>query len=269
MPLITSTPYRFPATAGTLDNPTFVQSFDPSDQDSTLTAVSFKSDGTKMFIMGFNTHAIYEYDLSVPWSVSSASIGSPEVKYVLPARDYRGLAFRGDGTKMYTIDSTNDDVDEYNLSPAWDATSASFVQSVDISGKETGPTGVVFKTDGLKMYITGTVSDSVHQYSISPAWDINPATFETTKDVSGQTNAPQDLAFNPDGLKMFVVGTSNTSVHEYDLSSAWQLSVVSFIQSFDVSGELSSPLGLAFKPDGTKMYVCGSTPTGVYEYNLA
>jgi sugar lactone lactonase YvrE len=67
---------------------------------------------------------------------------------------------------------------------------------------------------------------------------------------------------------MYVIGGSGDAVNEYDLSSAWDVSTAVFLQNFSVAAQDTFPTGVFFKPDGTKMYVVGSTGDAVWSYDL-
>ena len=115
------------------------------------------------------------------------------------------------------------------------------------------------------MYIMGDSGNDVNQYSLSTAWDVSTITFIRAFSVSGQEIIPQDLYFRDDGLKMYVIGISGDDVNEYTLSTAWNISTASFVQSVPVAQTL--PHGLFFKPDGTQMYVSG--PSTMNQYTLS
>ena len=51
----------------------FVQDFSVSSQDNNPQNVFVKPDGAKMYVVGLQNDKIYEYDLSTPWDVTSAS----------------------------------------------------------------------------------------------------------------------------------------------------------------------------------------------------
>ena len=204
------------------------------------------------------------------WNISTAQLLQ---KFSVNAQDTssQGLYFRADGLKMYLAGSTGAEVNEYNLSTAWDVRTASFVQNFVVSAQDTTPEAVFFKPDGLKMYVVGNDNNSVYEYDLSSAWNISTASYLQAFSVAGQDNQPGGISFKPDGLKMYVVGAnpSPASVDEYDLSSAWNISTASHLQGFSVESQDSVPQGLYFRPDGTKMYVTGSFNDGVYEYNLS
>ncbi len=77
-------------------------------------------------------------------------------------------------------------------------------------------------------------------------------TFVDSFRVRSQEPAPNGLAFNTDGTKMFVVGYTGQDVNEYTLSTGFDVSTASFVDSFDVKSQDTSPSGLAFNTDGTR-----------------
>lgn len=158
--------------------------------------------------------------------------------------------------------------------PVWvaDLANASYDSvSFSVAGQDTSPSGITFKPDGTKMYIVGFSSDSVHQYSLSTAFDLSTASYDSVSfSVSSQDGSPYKAKFNDDGTKMYMVGISTDAVYQYSLSTAYDLSTGSYDSvTFSVSGQDLTPLGLSFKPDGTKMYVVGSTNDSIFQYSLS
>ena len=181
-----------------------------------------------------------------------------------------GVFFKPDGTKMYVIGSSGDDVNEYDLSTPWDVSTASYLQNFSVSAQDLTPADLYFKPDGTKMYILGANGDDVNEYDLSTPWDVSTASYLQNFSVASQTLGPSGLSFKPDGTKMYV-SSNNTPVrvYEYSLSSTWDISTASYVQGFDVSSQENIPRGVAFKPDGTKMYVNGSGGNDVNEYSLS
>jgi len=206
--------------------------------------------------------------LSIPWSVinsvflQSFSVASKETSP-------RDIFFKPDGTKMYVIGTISDSIHEYDLSTAWDISTAVFLQSFSVAAKDTDPLAAFFKPDGLKMYMAGDISDSIHEYDLSTAWDISTAVFLQSFSVAAIQVFPTDTFFKPDGLKMYVSGDSGDKFDEYDLSTAWDISTSVFLQSFSVTTQDINPRNVFFKPDGLKMYMAGLNNNRVYEYDLS
>jgi len=180
-----------------------------------------------------------------------------------------GLFFKPDGTKMYVIGQNGDDVNEYNLSTAWNISTAVYAQSKGVASQELQPQGLFFKPDGTSMYIVGWQRDTVYRYTLAVPWDVSTAVFVQSISVNAQEDLPTGLFFKPDGLKMYVIGQTGDDVNEYNLSTAWDVSTAVYAQSKGVAPEDTTPTGLFFKPDGLKMYVIGQTGDDVNEYNLS
>ena len=203
-----------------------------------------------------------KWDVSTASFVQSLSVSGQE-------GTPQGIFFKPDGTKMYVVGSGGDKVNEYDLTTAWDVSTASYSQNFSVSAQETTPTGIFFKPDGTKMYITGDVGNDVGEYNLSTAWDVSTSVYNQSLEVSAQEISPSDVFFKPDGTKMYIVGSAGDDVNEYDLSTDWDVSTASFLQNFSVAGQESIPQGVFFKPDGTKMYVTGNSSDNVNEYNLS
>ena len=81
---------------------------------------------------------------------------------------------------MYTIGSNGDTVDEYDLSTAWDISTAVYLQEFSVVAKETVPQGLFFKPDGTKMYTIGSNDDTVDEYDLS-YYNYGKKTYESLK----------------------------------------------------------------------------------------
>jgi len=234
--------------------------------------VAFSADGTKKYIVGTNG-LVFQYTLSTAWDAGTASYSGVSFSVssqVIPL----DLTFSADGTKMYIVGLTPAAVFQYSLSTAWDIGSASYSGiSFSVSGQETIPHALAISADGTKMYVAGT-NRVVYQYSLSTAGNVGSASYSVSFNAGGQVNSQLTaLAFKPDGTRMYALDDGSDQVYQYSLSTAWDVSSASYSgSSFSVSGQQtgpSGPYGLAFKPDGSRMYVVGTSPPRVVQYDLA
>jgi len=239
----------------------FVHSFPVAAQGTDPAGVFFKPDGLKMYIVEYSQDYVNEYDLSTAWDVSTAVFFQ---HFFVGARDntMTGIFFKPDGLKMYVLGYTYNSVYEYDLSTAWDISTSVYIRSV--GAQTTLPIGLFFKPDGTKMYITGYNNNTINEYNLSTPWSLSAVSQVRAKGVS----SPTGIFFKPDGLKMYVEIFSLAQVYEYDLSTAWDISTSVYIRSKAVGTQETQPLGLFFKPDGTKMYVVGVSGDDVNEYDL-
>ena len=229
----------------------------------------FKSDGTKVYVAENSGDRIKEYDLSTAWEPYTATynqdfdIGGYEI-YV------RDVFFKPDGTKMYTLGTAGDDINEFNLSTAWSVNqnNVTYVQRFSVSGKDTAPTGMFFKSDGLTVWITGSGSDSVHEYSLSTAWDISTMSFEQSFSVSSEDTGPSNIHFKSDGTRMYIAGGANDTIYQYELTTAWDISTASYSKELDLTNVENSLTGLWWKPDGSRMYITGYLNDAILAFNV-
>ena len=245
---------------------TLIQNFSVRDQETGPSSIRFNNDGTKLFVLGGAGDDVNEYGLSMAYDLSSAtftqsfSIGGQETAPT-------GMAFNTDGTKMYVIGNTGDDVNEYSLSTAFDVSSATYVQRFAIDAQETNPRGMTFNNDGTKMYVIGSSGRDVNEYNLSTGFDISTATYAQKFSVTNEEYTPQEVVFNHDGTKMFIVGAaSGAEVNQYNLSTGFDISTATYAQNIVLDD--GSPTGLAFNNDGTKLFVVGAVGDLVYEYSL-
>jgi sugar lactone lactonase YvrE len=181
-----------------------------------------------------------------------------------------GAAFKTDGTKLYIVNSSADTIIEYPLSTAWDITTAGTLATFSVTSEDTDPRSVAFKSDGTKMFVLGSTGNDVNQYTLSTAWDVTTASYDSvTFSISSQATTPEGLRFKPDGTKMFVLDNNNDGLHQYSLSTAWDLSTASYDSIYYDSGSQdSSPEGFDFNSDGTKLFILGQTNDIIYQYSL-
>ena len=245
-------------------------SFSVTTQESIPAGLIFKPDGTKMYIIGQNADAVFQYGLSTAWDLSTASYDSASADVSGQEDAPKSVFFKDDGTSFYIVGTTSDAVYQYNMTSAWDLSTASYAsKSADVSGQETSPRCVRFKTDGTSFYICGSASDAISQYDMTTAWDVSTASYASKQlDVSAQEGSPFTFDFSPNGDKVWLVGTSDT-VREYTLSTAWDISTGSYESSvsFTTSNEDATVVSMTFESDGSKMYLLGAATDTVYQYS--
>ena len=247
---------------------TFVDSFSVRSQEGKPAGLAFSHDGTKMFHGGNDNDDIHEYTLSTAWDVSTASYVDA---FSIASQDNEpfGITFNNDGTKMFVAGAgSGDSIYEYTLSTAYDVSTASYVDALDVSGQDSRPTGIRFNNDGTKLFMTGFVSDYINEYNLSTAYDISTGSYSKRFSVNSQDIYPRDVQFNLDGTKMFVVGGAGDNINEYKLTTGFDVSTASFVDSLSVASQDRNPFSMAFNNDGSKMFMLGYENDTVNEYTL-
>lgn len=141
--------------------------------------------------------------------------------------------------------------------------------SFGVGSQESVPQGLFFKPDGTKMYVSEGNQQSVYQYSLSSAWNLSTASYDSKEaDVSVTVDSePEGVSFNSDGTKMYVADFWEEKLYQYSLSTPWDVSTASYDSvSLDISNEDNAPLDIVFMPTDNKMYVLGGENDSVYQY---
>ena len=200
-------------------------------------------------------------------SYNFSSFAYDNSSLVLTGRNLNDLALKSDGTRIYYIDN-NGYIRQRSLSTAYDLSTAGSETYFDQDAQDSDPRAVTFKTDGTKMYFTGSASSRVYQYTLSTAWDVTTASYDSKNfHTSSQTGSPYSTLLKSDGTKMYISGGG--VLYEYSLSTAWDVSTASYTSnSFTFTSQDSLMEGMFFKPDGTKLYTVGTNNDKVYIYNF-
>ena len=242
---------------------------DISAQDATPSGLFFKPDGTRLYITGTTDDNVDEFSLSTAWDLSTASLVQTLTGM---GSNPNNLFFKSDGTKLYSVRTAV--ISERTLSTAWDISTAAAEVTFSVSIFDTSPSGLFFKPDGTKVFITGVLNTSAFEFTLSTAWDISTASYSQTLDLSSQPyDSPLDVKFTSDGKKMFILGTflspsSEDSVYQYSLSTAWDISTASYDNiSFSVNSQGSTGQAIFFKSDDLKMYYVDSGNARIYQYS--
>lgn len=263
------------STAWDISTAIYLQEISVNAQNSTPFGVFFSPDGTHMYMIGQTGAEVNQYLLSTPWDVSTASFVRVKTFSQLGSFYQMTTLYGGwmnsTGTRLFLNDQT--EVASFTLGTAWDVSTATWDAPTSdlfsVYAQETAVTGMDFKPDGTKMYITGNSGDDINEYNLSIPWDVASASYVQNFSVVTQDSNPQGIRFSPDGDRLYMIGQTNDKVYQYSVSNPWDVSTASFVQDLSVNLQEATPTGLFFKPDGTKMYVVGSGGDEVNEYALS
>lgn len=239
----------------------------------------FNSDGTALFYMYDGTTTTTEYISEIPlttaYNINTAQWQNSSLmgNETIPT----GLAWGDSGNYLYVVGSTGDAVDQFEVLEPYSVCTARYLRTFSVSGQETVPQSVFFKSDGTRMYVIGSTGDDINQYNLSTAWDISTASYNALFSVATQDTVPAGFCFSSDGTKMYVVGQTNDRIYAYILGTAWDVTTAQLANSvdasypdyLDISYFANTPTGLAIKADGTSLYITGQGQDCVNQIDLA
>ena len=114
------------------------------------------------------------------------------------------------------------------------------------------------------MFVTGDNGDDINEFSLNVGFDLSEGvnlvqSKDLTHPMSLATNEdePFGIEFNQDGTTMFVIGAKGNDVNQYSLSTAFDISTLSFVGGLHVNAQEGNPSGIAFSTSGLKMFILG------------
>jgi hypothetical protein len=207
------------------------------------------------------------YDVS-PFRIETMGYAGKVFDFSSQAAISRDIHIGDSGNKLYVLDSGSN-VYQYTLATPYDLSSASYDNKLfNVATQDNLPRDVFFKPDGLEMYIIGTSSDKIHQYTLTTAWDVTTASFTgSSAAVTGQDANPFGLFIGSSGSKAYMCGAVTGNTYQYTLSTPWDATTLSYdTVSLATSTEDSSPQSIHFSDDGQYMFMMGSATQKVYQY---
>src|SRR3989344_3015931 len=182
-----------------------------------------------------------------------------------------GMLFNNDGTILYMLGTTGDDISEYALSTPYDISTGSFTQvALSVAAQETAPVAMMYNNDGTKLYVLGNAGDYVVEYALTTPYTISTGTYtRIALIILAQETNPRSMLYNNDGTKFYIMGASGDDINEYALATPYDISTASFTQiALSVATQDTAPASMIYNNDGTKLYVVGAGTDAVYEYTL-
>jgi methionine-rich copper-binding protein CopC len=189
--------------------------------------LTFNGDGTKLYISGNQNNKIFELDLGSAFNISSATkVGELATNSNATHGDGTpcGLTFNNDGTKLFLAGFANHRIVYWSLSSAYDIETAGTPGSFSVTSTAHKPRDVDFNSDGTKMYVVSGTGDHIAAFDLASAFDLSgTVTHRGNYSVNSQDNQPFTVEFSSNGLKMFMQGYNNDDIHEYSLTTAFEI----------------------------------------------
>jgi hypothetical protein len=198
-------------------------SFSVSTQTSNPFGFYIKSDGTKVFVYGGSSSGeLYQYDISTPWDISTAS-------YISTLGSYQwgeGFEMKPDGSKLYVLGSwTTDSIYPYTLSTPWTLSTATYDGAsfnYSTGGSTSKATSCVFNQTGTKLYVGGTDTDAIHVYTCTTAYDLTTCSYDSVSySVSSEQGYPMGFSLGDNDGKMILIGEYGRKVNQYNFPQSY------------------------------------------------
>lgn len=131
--------------------------------------------------------------------------------------------------------------------------------------------GLCFKDDGTKVYVVSPSDQTVHQRTLSTAWDISTAGSATGISIGGSTF--MGLFFKSDGTKMYLADSFTLLFKRYTLSTPWDVTTatVDATDTLSFATQTDVPRSMFIDSTGTKLYLssAGAGVGKIWQYTLS
>jgi len=225
--------------------------------------IELSVDGAHMYTIDVRNNEAYQYSLSTPFDLSTATYTGKTLSTQDPASN--GLSVSTDGTVFIELGENTDTFYQYSMSTPFDLDTATF-DNVTLPTQDTLAGSMDISPDGTHMYEVGFDSDKFYQYSLSSPFDISTATF-TGKTLNTQDDIPKGMVISDNGLFLYEVGFSNKEFRRYTLGTPFDISTAT-LDFGSLSTQDFDPNGIALSPDGSVMFESGRNNERVYSYTL-
>ena len=168
------------------------------------------------------------------------------------------VEFSQDGTRMFVLDSSANRIVEYSTNPAYDASSATLVDSFPIpvgrvrdTAADSSVVDIEFSTIGDRLFFLGTQLDRVYMFDLDSPYQISGADYvtETSLDilisggaVSSNTFSPEGMTFSASGDRVIVVGSSDgtdPNYYVFPITADFDIRSITRAVTPNLSGHLS------------------------------
>ena len=268
---------------------TFKQSKDISGDTDHLRGITFKPDGSRMYVTADEDNpVVLQYSLSTAFDISTATlIGSGTILTIIQGGILsimdkpHAIEFKSDGTRMYVIrsESGNVGVEQFDLSTPWDTSTITHDDKRKVITADCDDDvqirALAFKPDGTRMYLSQEGAGVVSQYDLTTAWDVTTATNNVcSNSYAGEESDMRNIQFSSDGTIMYLGGSNGDDINKYTLATAWDVTAISHVTTYSISSQTGNMRGFKFTANFTKLYVTGDDGSSsgdnvVYEYNMA
>lgn len=244
-----------------------------NSQDTTPTSFFFKPDGTRLWVLGDTNDRIYEYDLSTAWdtttltynSVSALLSGGVANSQLLP----EAMTWSSDGLSIIVYSANLRYLNKFTVSSAWSLSGFSYsTQSNSIATfiTQTGQTcGIAYNSDGTRLTVVDSDNDAVTEFSTS--------TYGVSVSRIGRfvvtDTVPEGVCFGDNGTKLYYVGSTGDTVYQYDLKQPYVSVMKSAVTQKSISSQTTTPSGITFSSDGTKMWITDTTNEYILQYTCS
>lgn len=185
----------------------------------------------------------------------------------------RATTWKPDGTLVFITGRYTENVVSYELTNPWDLSTASFSDEFDLSNQIGSSTqnsvahGLFLHRDGKLMWVFNRTE--IWGFSLETPWDLSTVTHSSYANLVDFVERGHDFDFNPDGTLLFIDDRNARAVHQFSLSTPWDITSIQWDYTLDISDQEIAVRGLEMILDGTIMLLLDTGRQAILQYQLS
>jgi len=221
--------------------------------------LAFSPNGKKMYSTVYSagvTSAVNEYDLTTAWDIKTVVFNQQKSVTAQDNHVYC-VFFKPDGLKMFVTGQQNTKLYRYDLTTAWDISTAVYVENTATPG---AISLIFFRPDGKRWF--GCNAGTLYEYDISTTpWVLSSSTFLQSKAFASITGC----YFSNNGSNLFTVQTG-TSFNRYTCSIPYNMASATLTTAYTLIGGTGG--SVFFKENGAKFFILEWGGDRIHEYSI-
>lgn len=157
--------------------------------------------------------------------------------------DIHAMKIKNNGTRLYVLRQSTSTIFQFNLSVAYNVSSASFVGSFAVNGVVGTADDFDISEDGTKLIVLGNTSaNTLYEYTLSTPWLISSSVYQSRSySMNSRDTQMKHIKISKNGLRLLAFGDANDSIFQYTLGSLYNLTSVTYNTSINLSSLITSP----------------------------
>lgn len=161
---------------------------------------------------------------------------------------------------------------------SWDLSTLTYNGvSKNINTESTNTQSIFVANNNEYLFVLNTSNKTIYRYEMSISKEIDSAAYSGNNSgpLTEITGTAKDLWISNDGIKVFVLEANSGFLRQYSLSSAWDLSTISYDSVLlDLGNETPPggdfiPANIAFDDSGSILFFSGTSQDRIYQWTLS
>ena len=235
--------------------------------------IKFNSDGSKVLVLSTKSvdadqDSVAIWSLGTPYDITTISSTRDSEDSLKIDNDPRGFDFNTDGTKMFILKATTDQIEQYDLTTPYDTSDITLKATLSNLKGDSYHQGFGFSSDGYKMFVIkadrntdDTELNIIEEYDLTTPFEIataskNEKTYNTQTASEGNMRiAGITFNFSQGANKFYHLDfDDNKLVREYDLPCAYGI-----ITCIDPTNDKDDVASIEVQSEATKKLIQHNT----------